>query len=103
MFDRLVVARWYRRGQSSSDECVVADIGISHLPKEATDNVLEQTNSLLLHKLVDHIAEHSTDGIETFVCLADVCQTGVVEQDLLYDEYSDGLAKLRSGLHDAQA
>jgi hypothetical protein len=68
-----------------------------------TDDVLEQTDGLLLDQLVDHVAKHGADGVEALVRLADVCQAGVVEKDLLDDEDGDGLAQLRARLHDAEA
>lgn len=48
------------------------------IPKEAPDNVLEQANGLLLHKLVDHVAEYGADSIKALVGLTDVGKTDVV-------------------------
>jgi hypothetical protein len=72
-------------------------------PKEASHNMLEQANCLLLNKLVDHVAEHSADSIEALVSLADVRKTNVVEEDLLYDKDGNGFAELGTRLHYAQA
>lgn len=74
-----------------------------NLPKKATDNVLEQADSLLLDELVHHVAKHSAHGIEALISLADVGKAGVVQQDLLDDEYRDSLAEFGASLHDAQA
>ncbi len=65
--------------------------------------MLEEPGSLLLDQLGDHIAQDGADGIEALVGGADVVQAVVVQQDLLDDKDGDGLAKLRAGLHDAQA
>lgn len=65
--------------------------------------MLEQANSLLLHKLIDHVAENSTHGVEALISLADVGKANVVQQDLLDDEDSNSLTELRSSLHDTQA
>lgn len=58
---------------------------------------------MLLNKLIDHVAQHSSDSVEALVCCTDVIQAVVVKEDLLDDEDGDSLAELRAGLHDAQA
>ena len=65
--------------------------------------MLQQPNSLSLHQLVYHIAQHGPNGVEPLVRMADIRQTRLVQQDLLDDEDSNGLGELRSGLHDPQA
>jgi hypothetical protein len=65
--------------------------------------VLQQADGLLLDELVHHVAQHSAYGVEALVGLADVRKTGVIKKDLLYYEYSDGLAQLGARLHNAQA
>jgi hypothetical protein len=52
---------------------------MSGLPEEATHNVLEQADSLLLHELVDHVAKYSADSVKAFVSLADVGKTDIIE------------------------
>ena len=64
--------------------------------------MLQQSHSLLLHQLADHIAQDGADGVETLICLADVTQTNVVEQDLLDNKDGYCLAELRACLHDAK-
>lgn len=54
--------------------------------------MLEKTDCLLLHKLVDHVTEHSSDRVEALICLTDVRKTDIVEQDLLNNENGDSLA-----------
>jgi hypothetical protein len=66
----------------------------SDLPEEATHDVLEQADSLLLHQLVDHVAEYGTDSVEALVSLTDVGKPNVVKEDLLNDEDSHSLAEL---------
>lgn len=64
--------------------------------------MLQQSNSLRIDQIVDHRAQDGTDGVEAFVCLTDVCQPEIVEQNLLHDEDGDCFGELRSGLHDAE-
>lgn len=66
----------------------------SVLPKKAADDMLEQAHSLLLHKLIDHVAKHSPHSIKALVCLANVRKPNVIQQDLLHDEDSHRLAEL---------
>lgn len=100
--------------KSFSGSTVVAQarIGISAVqmgvqkmssPEKAAYNVLQKTDSLLLHQLGDHIAQNSTDCVESFVCRADICQANVVKQDFLNYENGDRLAQLGPGLHDPKA
>jgi hypothetical protein len=56
--------------------------------------MLEQADSLLLHKLVDHVAEDGADSVEALVSLANICESNVIEKDLLYDEDGNSLAQL---------
>ena len=72
-------------------------------PQVTPHDVLQQSDSLGLHQLVYHIAQHRPHGIEPLVRMADIRQTGFVQQDLLDDEDRNGLGELRAGLHDPQA
>jgi hypothetical protein len=65
--------------------------------------MLEESDSLALHKLVDHVAEDRADSVKPLVRLADVGEAEVVEEDLLNDEDGNCLGELRAGLHDAEA
>lgn len=65
--------------------------------------MLEQANRLLVHQLSHHITEDCADGVEALICLADVLQTHVVEQDLLHDKDGHRLAELTARLHDTEA
>ena len=65
--------------------------------------MLQEPHSLLVNELSDHITENGANSVESLVDLADVLQSHVVEQDLLDDEDSNGLAELRSSLHDTEA
>ena len=56
--------------------------------------MLEQSHSLRLHKLVHHIAQHRSDGVESLVGVADVRQARLVEKNLLNDENGDGFGEL---------
>jgi hypothetical protein len=65
--------------------------------------VLQQADCLLFHQLIDHVAQDSANGVEALVCLANICQSHVVEEYLLHDEDGDGLGELGAGLHDSKA
>ena len=65
--------------------------------------MLEQSDGLLIDKLDDHVAEYSADGIESFIRLAYIVESLVIEEDLLDDKDSNSLAELRACLHDAKA
>lgn len=65
--------------------------------------MLQQTNSLRLDKLINHIAENGTHGIKSLVGVADIRQASLVQQDLLNDEDGDGFREFRPCLHDAEA
>lgn len=65
--------------------------------------MLKQPCSLLLDQLAHHVAENGADRIEPLISGADVVEAIVVKKDLLHDKDGDSLAKLGSGLHDAQA
>ena len=66
-------------------------------------HVFQQPDSLSLHQLVHHIAQHSPHGVEPFIRMADIRQTRLVQQDLLNDEDRNGFRKFRTSLHDPQA
>lgn len=65
--------------------------------------MLQEPDGLLVNELSDHITKNSANSVESLVGLADVLQSHVIEQDLLNDEDSNGLAELRSSLHDTEA
>ena len=65
--------------------------------------MFQQPDSLGLHQLVHHIAQHGPHGVEPFIRMTDIRQTRLVQQDLLHDEDRNGLRKLGTGLHDPQA
>ena len=65
--------------------------------------MFEEADGLGLDELIDHVAEDGADGKEALVCVADVGEPGLVEEDLLHNEDRDGLGEFRAGFHDAQA
>lgn len=69
----------------------------------APNNVLEKAYCLAVDDLCDHVVENSADSIKAFVCLADVRQAHIVQEDLLYDEDRHRLAQFAACLHDTQA
>lgn len=73
------------------------------IPEEASDYMLKQPNSLLFDELIDHVAEHSADGIEALISLADIGQAHIVQKDLLNDKDGHSLGEFRASLHDAKA
>jgi len=76
---------------------------IGSLPEKASNNMLQEPSRLLLHKLSDHVAEDGPNRIEPLIGGANVVESIVIQQDLLYNEDGDSLAELRTGLHDAEA
>jgi hypothetical protein len=56
--------------------------------------MLQQPNRLGIHQIIDHRAQDGPYRVESFVCLTDVCQSKVIQQDLLYDEDGDSFGKL---------
>jgi hypothetical protein len=56
--------------------------------------VLEEASRLGLDKLSHHVAQDRSNGIEPLVSGANVVESIVVEEDLLNNENSNGLAKL---------
>jgi hypothetical protein len=72
------------------------------LPKEASNDVLQQTDSLLLDELIDHVAKNCADSIKALVGLTDVRQANIIKQDLLHDKNCNGLAEFGAGLHDTK-
>jgi len=71
--------------------------------KVAPDNVLEQSDSLSLYQLGDHVGQNGPDSVETLVRVTDISQTGLVEQDLLDNEDCHSFRKLRSSFHNPEA
>lgn len=65
--------------------------------------MLEQSHRLSLDKLVDHVTQDGSNGVEAFVGVADVREASLVEKDLLNDEDRNCLGEFRAGLHNAQA
>jgi hypothetical protein len=65
--------------------------------------MLEQPDSLLLDKLVDHIAQDRPNGVKPLISLANVRQTHIIKQNLLHNEDCHGFAEFRSSFHYSQA
>jgi len=65
--------------------------------------MFEQADSLLLHKLVHHVAEHRTHCVEPLIRLANIRQPDIIQENLLDNEDGDRLAELRTRLHDPKA
>ena len=65
--------------------------------------MLEKTDGLLLYELVDHVAKNGTNCVKALIRLANVCETNVIQQNLLHNEDSDCLAELRTCFHDTEA
>lgn len=53
--------------------------------------MLEKANSLLFNELSYHVAQDCSDGVESFICRADVAKTNVIKKDLLDNKNCDGL------------
>ena len=65
--------------------------------------MLQEPDRLLVNELSDHVTKNGANSVESLIGLADVLQSHVIEQDLLNDEDSNGLAEFRSSLHDTEA
>ena len=78
------------------------DMGVSVIPKKTANDVLQQPDRLLIHKLRNHVAQNGADGVESFVCVAYVSQPQIVQENLLHDEYRDRFAEFGAGLHDTK-
>lgn len=72
-------------------------------PEVAPDDVLQQSDRTGLLDAADHVAEYGSDCVEALICLADVSEADIVEEDLLYNEDGHSLAELGARLHDAKA
>lgn len=77
--------------------------GEHYIPEEAPNDMLQEPDGLLIDQLGHHVAQHSSNRIESLVCLANVLQAHVVKQDFLDNENRNCLAELRAGLHDTKA
>lgn len=64
--------------------------------------MLQESSSLLLDQLRNHVAEHGANSIESFIGGAYIIKTMIVEEDLLDNENGHRLAQLGARLHDAQ-
>lgn len=69
----------------------------------ATDDMFEESDSLRLDELIDHVAKDGTDGEKALIGVTDVREPSLVKEDLLYDEDCYRLGELRAGFHDAEA
>lgn len=65
--------------------------------------MFEESYSLCLHKLVDHVTQNGADGVEPLVGVADISQASLIQENLLHDENCYSFRKLRTRLHDTQA
>ena len=71
-------------------------------PQVTPHNMLQQAYGLRLHQLVNHVTQHSHNREKSFVSVTNVCQTGLIEKNLLNDEDCDGFGEFRPGFHDAE-
>lgn len=65
--------------------------------------MFQKPHSLLLDELSYHVAQNSTNRIETLVGSADVVQAQVIQEYFLDNEYGNGLAQFRASLHNSKA
>lgn len=56
--------------------------------------MLQKSDCLGLDKLVDHVAEDGPNGVEPFIGMANIGETGLVQQNLLYNEDSNSFRQL---------
>ena len=65
--------------------------------------MLEKSDGLLFYELIDHIAKYGANCIEPLVCLADIGQADIVQQDLLDNENCHSFTQFGSSFHYAKA
>ena len=100
---RLARTRFMSAKLAQTRRCLISIPDVVAQAQVAPHDVLEETHCLCLDKLIHHVAEHSADGVKTFVCVAYVREARLVEEDLLHNEDRDCLGELGSSLHDTQA
>ena len=93
-----VVTEWLRQTGAKS----LARSQVVTQAQVTTDDMLEESHGLSFHELIDHVAQDGPHSIETFVGVADVGQTCLVQKNLLHDEDSDCLREFRACFHDTQ-
>ena len=64
--------------------------------------MLKKPYGLSIDELVDHVAQDRPNGVEPFVCMANVSETSFVEEDLLDNEDGNSFGEFRTGFHDAE-
>lgn len=64
--------------------------------------MLEQSHCLLVDQLTDHVAEDCANSVEALIGRTDIRQANVIKKNFLNNEDGDGLAQLRSSLHDTK-
>jgi len=52
----------------------------------ATNDMFEKSDRLRLDELIDHVAKDGANGEKALIGVTDVCEPGLVEEDLLNDE-----------------
>ena len=72
-------------------------------PQKAAHNMLQQARRLLFNQLQNHIAEDSTNSIESLVSGTNIVEAVVVQEYFLNNEYGNRFAQLRPGFHDPKA
>ncbi len=60
----------------------------------ATNDMFEESDRLRLDELIDHVAKDGADGEKALICVTDVREPGLIEEDLLYDEDGYRLGEL---------
>ena len=84
-------------------DCCITTFLERDIPEETPHNMLQQPHSLLVHELSNHITQNGPYRVKPFVCLANILQAHIIQQDLLHDEDRDCLAEFAAGLHDTEA
>lgn len=54
--------------------------------------MFQKPSGLLLHQLIDHVAQNCSDGVEALVGRAYVVKPIIIQKDFLNDENGDRLA-----------
>lgn len=70
--------------------------------KIATNHVFKNTKGLCFNQLKNHVVEYGADGIKAFICLTNVGEAQIIQQNFLYDKDGHSFGDFCARFHDAQ-
>lgn len=72
-------------------------------PQVATNDVFQEANGWILYQFSYHARQDSTNSVKSLRCGTDICQSIVVQEDLLHNKCCDCFRQLGTRFHDAEA